>query len=411
MNLPRVRPIEAIPLRQDDEVYVLLRDPEELFEEEMVVTPGAYLMMTLLDGTRDAGAVQADLLEQSGQLVPQEAIRAFIDELDRALLLENGRATERREAIRRAYAALPSRPAAHAGASYPADAPRLRRAMDELFRAAVAPADAPPPAPRSPRGLIVPHIDIRCGGPCMARGFHALRRSGTPLPRRYVILGVAHHWTPGLYTLTEKDFETPLGTVRTDREMTALMLDHYGPHLLDGEIAHKREHSVEFAALFLKHLHEGRDDFSIVPILCGSLHDEMEGGDGRRPIERQDVGGFCRALTSLGVEFGPDLCIIASVDLSHVGLKFGDAEGVDPFRAQQIRSADRAMLERVEARDPEGFFDHFRPDRNGRNVDAVTAVYTLLHALGSGPAELIDYDQYLEAPTQSLVSFASMALF
>lgn len=411
MRLPRVRPVEAIPLRRENEVFIVLRDPEELFEEEMVVTPGAYLMMTLLDGSRDATAVQAALVEQSGQLVPQDSIRAFIDELDRALLLENGRVDERREAIRRNYASLPARPAAHAGSSYPDDPARLRRAMDELFQGALPRSKAQAPAPNSPRGLIVPHIDIRCGGACMARGFHALRRSGHPLPRRYIILGVAHNWTPGLYTLTGKDFETPLGLVRTDPDMTARLIDLYGPQLLDGEIAHKREHSVEFASLFLKYLHDGRDDFSIVPLLCGSLHEELGAAPGRRPIERQDVGTFCHSLSTLLSEFGPSVCIIASVDLSHVGPKFGDAEDVDPFGAERIRLADQAMLEKVGERDAEGFFDHFRPDRNGRNVDAVTAVYTLLQALGPGPAETIDYGQFLESPTRSLVSYASMALY
>jgi hypothetical protein len=374
-------------------------------------------MMSLMDGSRDDAGIQAAILEESDQLVPQDAIRDFIDELDRALLLDNGRAAEQRESIRRAYAELPSRPAAHAGSSYPDDPVRLTRAMDELFHRALRPPDdgsapsAPPHRPSAPRGLVVPHIDIRCGGVCMARGFDALRRPGQPLPTRYIVLGVAHHATPGLYTLTEKDFETPLGTVRTDREMTGRLKAHCGEQLLDGELAHKREHSVEFAAVFLKHLHRDQEDFSIVPILCGSLHEELEGAPGRRPIEREDVAGFCRALSALREEFGPSLCIIASVDLSHVGLKFGHAEGVDPLGARIIRSADRAMLERIEAGDPEGFFDHFRPDANGRNVDAVTAVYTLLHALGEGTAELIDYDQYVEAPTQSLVSFASLALY
>ncbi len=68
------------------------------------------------------------------------------------------------------------------------------------------------------------------------------------------------------------------------------------------------------------------------------------------------------------------------------------------------------MLESVKLRDPEAFFDHFRPDRNARNVDAVTAVYTLLHAIGKGEGELLNYSQYRERETESLVSFASVVL-
>jgi len=52
-----------------------------------------------------------------------------------------------------------------------------------------------------------------------------------------------------------------------------------------------------------------------------------------------------------------------------------------------------------------------RPDANGRNVDAVTAVYVMLHALGPGRGKLIDYQQWHERETDSMVSFAGLALY
>lgn len=412
MKHPRVRAVEATPVRQDDQVLVLLRDPEELSPGEMVITPGAYLLMTLLDGTRDSADVQAALLEQSGQFVARDAVEAFIGQLDEAFLLENEKTGIRRNVMLKEYQDLPSRPAAHAGASYPDNPEHLQRSMDMLLASTEEAGNGPADLPGgSPRGLIVPHIDIRCGGACMARGFRALRDEGPPPERRYIILGVAHHSTPHLYTMTEKDFDTPLGTVRTDRHLTGRLKELYGAHLLEGELAHRREHSVEFAALFLKHLHGEHSDFSIVPLLCGSLHEEFNGREPRPPHLREDVGAFCRALRTLIEDDGPPVCIVASVDLSHVGRKFGDAEGVDSARAQIIRSADLEMLQRVCDRDAEGFFDHFRPDANGRNVDAVSAVYTMLHVLGEGPAALIAYDQHLEFATESVVTFASLALY
>jgi len=101
----------------------------------------------------------------------------------------------------------------------------------------------------------------------------------------------------------------------------------------------------------------------------------------------------------------------ASVDLSHVGLKFGDERGIDDLRAQSIEAADRSMLELIRSADAEAFFNHFRPDHNLRNVDAVTAVYVLLHVLGMARGELIDYQQWREAATDSLVSFAGMSMY
>lgn len=411
MDRPRARYVEAIPIQQDQDILVLLRDPEEICPEEMIVTPAAYILMTMLDGTRTVADVQAELMRRTGQVLPQGSLASFVETLDRALLLDNDRSRERGESLRREFARRPSRPAAHAGVSYPDDPAELRATLDAFFSQAEE-GDGPPTGARpAPRGLVVPHIDIRCGGRCMARGFRALRAPGAPLPRRYIVLGVAHHATPGLYTLTDKDFETPLGLARADREAIGRLKELYGGDLMEGEYAHKREHSVEFAAVFLRHLHAADEDFTVLPILCGSLHGELQGNAGRTARQRTDVGRFCDALGTLIGEMGPSACVIASVDLSHVGRKFGDPNGVDPLRAQFIRSADLRMLERVRERDAEGFFDHFRADGNARNVDAVTAVYTMLHVLGGGEAELLDYDQHLEPATESVVSFASMALY
>ena len=178
---------------------------------------------------------------------------------------------------------------------------------------------------------------------------------------------------------------------------------------MTGEYAHKFEHSVEFQAVFLKYLHRDDHDFTILPILCGSLEEELE--KDAAPRDRPDVGEFCAALEKLIDELGPRVCVIAGVDLSHVGKKFGDAEGVDDFRAGLVRAADMRMLDCVKQCDPEAFFDHFRPDGNARKVDAISAVYSMLHALGRGEAQLLNYDQHRETETESMVTFASMAIY
>ena len=134
-------------------------------------------------------------------------------------------------------------------------------------------------------------------------------------------------------------------------------------------------------------------------------------GNGAAPRERPEIGEFCDAIRTLIEELDERVCIIAGVDLSHIGKKFHDDRGVDDHRAEMVRAADLGMLEHVCKRDPEAFFDHFRPDFNARNVDAVAAVYTMLHALGPGETELLEYNQYREHETDSMVTYASMALY
>jgi AmmeMemoRadiSam system protein B len=253
---------------------------------------------------------------------------------------------------------------------------------------------------------MIPHIDFRVGGRIIARGIAALP-AGRP-PRLCIVLGVAHRPARNLFTMTDKSFETPLGEVPVDRAAAERLRALYGAGRLDGELAHLSEHSVEFAAVALRHRFAGRDELAMLPILCGSLHEELNPGSAS-PATRPEVSEFIDALRALIADYAGDVCIVASVDLSHVGLKFGDMEGVTPERMAEVRQADARMLAMARCRDAEGFFNHFRADGNARNVDAVTAVYVMLKVLGEGTAREIAYEQWREEETDSMVTFASMA--
>ncbi len=404
---PRMRYCDAIPIQQGEEVFVVLRDPEDLYGQELAVPLPMFMVFTLLDGTRDVRDVQVEIQRQFQQLIPIDQLEGILEELDKYYLLDNERSLIRREDIEREFLRSEIRPAVHAGQAYPGEAEELVKTFDSYIAKASNGDGNGVTRTRAPRGLVTPHIDLRRGGPCMAHAFRELKVAEPPT--LYIILGVAHYPTRNLYTLTDKDFETPLGLAPTNKKAAARLRELYGADRLSGEFAHRLEHSVEFQAVFLKYLHYKKHDFTILPILCGSLHEELENGNGA-PRERKEVGEFCDALAKLVEEFGPRVCIIAGVDLSHVGKKFGDTQGVDDFRAGLVRAADMRMLELVRERNPEGFFDHFRPDRNARNVDAVSAVYTMLHVLGPGDAALLQYDQYREKETESMVTFASMTL-
>ena len=129
-------------------------------------------------------------------------------------------------------------------------------------------------------------------------------------------------------------------------------------------------------------------------------------------MQDPQVARFVQGLRAVMDAHEGPVCLLASVDLSHVGRKFGDPQGITPERIEQVHSADARMLQRLSALDAEGFFDHFRPDANARNVDAVTAVYVMLQALGThGHAQLLDYRQWIEEQTDSMVSFASLAVY
>ncbi len=405
---PPLRYVEAYVVEREGEPVVFISDPEGLFSETLGVPLPLFMIMSLLDGQRGAREVQAELARQSGgQILPLADLERFVVEMDEYFLLNNEKAARRRAEVEVEFAALATRPASHAGASYPAAPADCDLFFKKLFLDAGNGLGDPG---HCPRGIIVPHIDYQVGGWSIARALSVLNAEKPP--KLYIILGVAHKPAKNLFTLTDKSFETPLGLVETDSVAAAKLKEYYGAARLDGEIVHKLEHSVEFPAVALHHLHNGHGtQVKILPILCGSLHEEYLPGAASSPKERPAVGEFIAALKKIVVDYAGDVCFIASVDLSHVGRKFGDEQGVNDLRGRIVRAADEELLKLAEQMDPEAFFNHFRPDANARNVDAVTAVYVMLNVLGQGTGKLIDYDQWIQAETDSLVSFAGMVFY
>ena len=139
--------------------------------------------------------------------------------------------------------------------------------------------------------VLSPHIDFRRGGPAFAWAYKKLiEESAADL---FVILGTAHNPMRNLFALTKKGFDTPLGTVETDRMFVARLASKMSAspvgkdlNLFGDELAHRQEHSIEFQAVFLQSLLGGKRPFQIVPILVGSFHSSCGRTSRPRPRPR-----------------------------------------------------------------------------------------------------------------------------
>ena len=78
-----------------------------------------------------------------------------------------------------------------------------------------------------------------------------------------------------LFALTRKHFDTTLGRAECDIAFVDAVAAPLGDAAYRSELAHRDEHSIEFAAVYLKH-HMGEPQFTIVPILCGGFHTLLE---------------------------------------------------------------------------------------------------------------------------------------
>src|SRR5262249_9446061 len=140
---------------------------------------------------------------------------------------------------------------------------------------------------------LVPHIDYARGGHTYAWGFKEIcERTDAAL---FVIIGTSHY-SGHRFTLTRKDFATPLGIARSDQDFIDRIVKHYGPGLFDDELmAHFPEHSIELEVVFLQYLYEERRDIRIVPLVVGSFQDCVDAG--RLPVARAEIARMIQALT------------------------------------------------------------------------------------------------------------------
>ena len=408
---PRLRAIEAIPVEREGESYVALRDPAG-FTPSVIMVPAALLeMVALFDGEHSIVDIQADLMRRHGELITREHIETLIEALDQHGFLESPAFAARRAAIEQEFHSAPSRPATHAGGAYADDPATLRAAMDAFFTSPDGPGPIGPPAQPGAagasgggppvRGLVAPHIDFHRGGPAYAWAYRDLAERGDA--DLFVIFGTCHAGMADPFALTRKDFDTPLGPARVDREFVDGLAARAKQDCFGSELAHRTEHSIEFQAVFLQYLYAGRRDVSVVPVLTSFVHEAM--ARGRRPEDDPRVRAFLDALAETTAASRRKIAFIAGADLAHMGTRFGDAP-VSPAELEIIGREDRAMLERVEAGDAEGFFESVRADNDRRRICGLSPIYTLLRALGGAPGRLRRYGQWPDP--EGVVTFASV---
>lgn len=361
------------------------------------------------NGSNTVEDVHRLVVESSGQRLGLPFLLQLVDDLDRALALEGPRF----EAVVRAFENAAERPAALAGRAYPSDRRQLAGDLDRYFRSR---GGAGPPALTGPkrdedrradaprlRAVVSPHIDFTRGGATYSWAYKQLVEESDA--EVFVILGVAHQYCRGRFVLTRKDFVTPLGTARTDQDFVDRIVEHAGDGLFADELVHKSEHSVEFQAVFIRHV-LGERPFTIVPILVGSFHDLVK----RRvdPMEDPGIARFIAALKQAERTCGKKVAYIGGVDLCHVGPEFGDPERVDAGFRDRIRKFDREMLDRAEAGDPAGWFRTAAEVGDRWRVCGLAATYTMLHAVGPSRGRVLRYDQAVDDQQRGCVSFASM---
>ena len=415
---PLLRPLEVTGVDEEGEEMIILSDPMHLLEDS-VVLPAAYLpLLELLDGSRTVNELAGQLVKETGELESGQFIRNLVRTLDERLLLDSPRFREAWEKYAEEYQALPSRPAALAGLSYPDEPDQLRLFLSGLKGQAEEFQIGPLPMEEAGTAdtLIVPHIDLRRGGATMALAYREWEKSapriilsgGGERPAQIVVaFGTGHSVLGSLVALTRKDFETPLGTVPSCKGVIDSLARRLGQGAFAEEIAHREEHSLEFQAVFLADLMERGARFEMVPILGGSFHPFLAMKE--KPSEEPIVEEFAVALREALKEVGRPVKFLAGVDFSHVGPRFGDKWEMNEDSLAALQEQDLAVIDAALTGDPDLWFDAIAAQNDSTHICGFSSVYLMLRTLGGAKGRLLRYEQSPEQESGSVVTYASIA--
>lgn len=405
MELPKIRAVEAFPVKDN---LICLRDPLQFSDKMLVVPHNVFFIISLFDGKHSILDIQAEYTRKYGDMLFSEKVHEIVEHLDQSLFLDNDRFRQKKEQVIEEFKLSDIRKCSHAGSAFAENPDELRTQLDGIMDIrSKTNSKKSEHHNLTMKGLIAPHIDLQRGQETYACSYGELERVSAA--RLFVILGVSHAETERRFVLTKKSFQTPLGDCVTDKAFVDELQRRCSYDFFSDEFVHFNEHSIEFQTLFLQHLLGGHREIAIAPILCGSFHTMIY--NSTAPGENDEVREFISALRNTVAEYGEDICIVAGVDLSHVGQRFGQNVTVTSDILNQIEDHDRKMLAHVLSGDGEGFFRFIQQESDRNNVCGVSAIYTLLHTVGTRNTQLLNYEQAVDQAANSVVTFAGVAIY
>jgi hypothetical protein len=225
-----------------------------------------------------------------------------------------------------------------------------------------------------------------------------------------IVLGTSHACPRPAWIPLDKPYQTPLGEVPVDRELCATLTAAADPAPED-LFYHRKEHAIEFQAVFLARLRREGRPIRMVPVLCGSLRpaivDEVGEPAGVEP-PRRETDPFLSTLAGILESRGPETLVLAGADLAHVGIRFGDA-ALSAHHLELLEKRDRETLQTVVRGDPGEFFQAVGAGGDPRRICGLSAIYALLEVLPGARGQLLGYAQATDP--SGTVSYASLGLY
>ena len=405
---PALRPIETIVVPDPTHGRVLvLRDTQGVTDASAALPPALVPIVARFNGARTCAEIARDASAEIGEEVPVALVVKLAAELDEALFLDGPKFRAALSKVQSDFAGASVRPPSHAGGAYLSDPDELRQYLDQQCLDA-----AKPNGRKKPTGqlvaLVSPHIDPWRGALGYGHAYGAMKRALVAQEvDTFILLGTSHAPMRQPFALCRKGFATPLGTMEPDLGAIDALAQAAPFDAYADQFNHKREHSLEFQVVFLKHL-LGERPAKIVPVLAGLGEHQARGTDPSRDAAVEKLLGALRAIVETR---GGRAILVAGADLAHVGPRFGD-ERPTGEELELLDATDRASLTHAVATDAPAFWEHVARDLDTRRVCGLGPIYSLLRALPKGArGDLLHYEQTVDKDDGSVVSHAALGYF
>lgn len=375
---PKLRLIDTQTITYEGEKYLLLRDPLMLTEKTLLVPQPMIPALAMCDGARNVEAIRAALALRFGLFLTTQRIEEFIAVLDDALLLENEHSLQARQEAHLAFHQAAYREPASAGLSYPEDSQELAAELQGYIDRLNGEAQ---PVHERVRGIVSPHIDYERGGLIYAqvwgRAAESVREADLA-----IIFGTDHYSEGYPISLTRQNYATPFGVLPTEVSIVDQLAAVMGEGAaFAGELHHRREHSIELAAVWMHHIRAG-EPIALVPILTGSLDSSGQ------PMHGPDLDAILDILRR-GMQ-GRRAIVVAAGDMAHVGPAF-DGVPVTPASLISLKDSDDALIQAMCQGDAEGFNSEIQRIHDKNNVCGVSPIYMTLRLLAPSQGERQGY--------------------
>ncbi|MDT7042068.1 AmmeMemoRadiSam system protein B [Candidatus Nitronereus thalassa] len=405
---PALRNIQYSPMKQGEEQYIVLWDPSGLSSEKLIIPLNLFFLFQFLDGEHSLEQVGVEYLKKYGDFLMPDKLDQLIADLDQKLFLEGERYEAAKAAALKAYREAPTRTPQFAGKSYEEDPEKLREQIAEFFASKEGPGSKPSENQgKLIKGLVAPNFELKKAGPLYAWAYKELKEAESP--DVFVVIGIGHAGLDEPVAVTDKAFETPLGVVPVNRPILDHLKSKGGPELFAEEIRHQQEQSIEFQLPFLQETVGKEKSISIVPIL--SSFPPITFLDPELKDFVAKINQFVSLLKEAIVSSGQNVCIIASANLAHIGLRYGDNTAPTDFSFHRCMQTDLEMLKHVENIDAQSFAQFLITEQDKRHVLGFSAIYLLLKLIEAEKGEVLRYDREIVDQFNSTITYASAAFF